>query len=389
MKRDPNLSSSVNADLPAITHIKIYSHANDLGGEVWNPQILWTVKYAVFLSITDETGVSGVGECWCFDTSPDALVSFLKTEVCPTLIGKTLPEVRAIFSDLSKRATLTARHGILASAISGVDTALWDIEAQGNNTPLWKTLNPDGSGKVRFYASGGLYGKNKTNSDLVNEMRGMATAGFGDVKMKIGGLSIQEDITRIQRVIDALPINTGLIIDGVYSYTVDNALTIFNACDSARIEAFQSPVPAHDIKGMRKLTLAGVPVMAVEAEYRPEIHTLLIESHAVNFLQVSPIACGGLSRVLELADEVRPTDIKLSLEISSTAVAKIAAAHLAGASDQIEHVEFHMLHQVYLDQIDLNQTTFCDSIWALPDRPGLGIVLPVQEKSLRLECQIP
>ena len=111
-----------------ISSIKVSSVLNDLGGKVWNPQIKWTNKYAVFVELISDTGLSGVGECWCFDSAPDALIAFLRTEVLPHIVGCELNEAWSKLGDLKRCVVLTARHGILCSASSGVDIGLWDLK---------------------------------------------------------------------------------------------------------------------------------------------------------------------------------------------------------------------------------------------------------------------
>ncbi|WP_118134605.1 mandelate racemase/muconate lactonizing enzyme family protein [Oceanicella sp. SM1341] len=357
----------------SIARVTVSTHCNDLGGRAWNPALVWTRKYAVFVELTDDTGRTGLGECWCFDTAPDTLVAFLRTEVAPGLTGLSPEALAAHLAALRRRATLTARHGLLESALSGVECAAADLAAQAAGLPLWRSLAPEGPGRVRLYGSGGLYGADKGPEALAAEMAGMAASGFDIVKMKVGGLAPAADLERVQAVLEALPPATRLIIDGVYTYEAETALALWRALPAERMEAFQSPVPAADHAGMRRLTAEGVPVMAVEAEYRPEIHESLIETRAVRFLQVAPIACGGPSRVLALAGRLRGTGIALSLEVSSTAVATLAAAHLAAASEAIAHVEFHTLHQVFFDRLPAG--------WAapgprpLPETPGLGLAL--------------
>ena len=117
-------------------------------GKIWNPAIRWTKKHAVFVCIEDEAGLRGLGECWCFDTAPDALVAFLRTEVVPYFLGTPVEEVSDLSETPIARATLTARHGILASALSGVDIAMWDLRAQHENQSIWKSLSPTGNGTV-------------------------------------------------------------------------------------------------------------------------------------------------------------------------------------------------------------------------------------------------
>jgi L-alanine-DL-glutamate epimerase-like enolase superfamily enzyme len=125
---------------------------------------------------------------------------------------------------------------------------------------------------------------------------------------------------------------------------------------------------------MARLSKAGVPVMATEAEYRPELHEKLTHDAQVAFLQTAPIACGGISRVMALSEMVGGTPTRLSLEVSSTAVALMAACQIAAADPMIAHVEHHSVHTVFFDTLRLQKQA--NNRHSLPDEPGLGITLP-------------
>jgi D-arabinonate dehydratase len=203
--------------------------------------------------------------------------------------------------------------------------------------------------------------------------------------MKIGALSLKEDIARVNAVLTALPKTAKLILDGVYSYSSDDALRIFEALPVERIEAFQSPTKSWDYKGMARLTKAGVPVMATEAEYRPELHDRLIEEVGVRFLQTAPVAIGGVSQIAVLANKVTGTQTRLSLEVSSTAIAFMAAVHAAAAHPAVAHVEYHTIHTVFFDKLELTQRKDAPSRATPPDKPGLGISLPKTGVSVAFE----
>ena len=367
--------------------IRVSSIANDLGGRVWNPRIRWSVKHAVFVELLCEDGRVGLGECWCFDAAPDALIAFLRTEVVPKLLEAELSEAGAVMAELTRRATLTARHGMLASALSGVDLALWDLVAQHKGLPLWRALDPEGAGEVLLYASGGLYAPDKDAAALAEELAGYAARGFSTVKMKIGGLPIEEDVARVAAARSRLGPHVGLIVDGVYSYDADQALALFDRIRDLDIQAFQSPLPPDDLAGMRSLCHEGVPVMGIEAEYREEVFAELIEGGAVAILQVAPVACGGPSRVLSLAARARAAGIGLSLETSSTAVATLAAAQLGAAKAAIDHVELHQIHRVFFDQLRLDAGRFEASRWRLPEHSGLGIALDPARVQVAFEAK--
>lgn len=356
-----------------ITRIRIMTHCNDLGGKIWNPALRWTQKFAVFVEVEDEDGYTGVGECWCFDSQPDALVNFLRTEVIPYFLGCYLDELEALSAERILFATLSARHGMLASALSGLNIAVWDIRAKRQKRPLWQVIDPSGPGRMQLYASGGLYGEGKTPDDLADEMSGLATQ-FSIVKMKVGALSLDEDLIRVNAVLDQLPQHTKLIIDCVYRYDYDQFQQLFQTLPRDRIEAIQSPLPAHAYKDMARLVRDGVPVMANEAEYRHELHEELIDRRAVKFLQVAPVACGGISRLVDLAESTSGTPIEISLEVSSTALALTAATQFAAASTEVSHVEYHSIHEVFFDQLALHRLDHSGR-FIPPEAQGLGFAI--------------
>ena len=168
--------------------------------------------------------MQGLGECWCFDTAPDALVAFLRTELAPNILGCQLVDYPSIYDQLIGRATLTARHGMLASALSGVDIAVWDMRSRIVEKPLWSFIRSFSNveqvtdGHVKLYGSGGLYGESKTLNDLADEMHDMSQSGFGIVKMKVGGLSLSEDIERVKTVLAKLNDSCKLIIAVSYTH---------------------------------------------------------------------------------------------------------------------------------------------------------------------------
>ena len=383
--------------MSVIRSFSVFTHCNDLGGKVWNPAIRWTKKYAVFVVLESDQGVQGLGECWCFDTAPDALVAFLRTELAPHILGCRLVDYPSIYDQLIDKATLTARHGILASALSGVDIAVWDMRSRIAEKPLWSYIRSFNNvkqvadGHIKLYGSGGLYGENKTLDDLADEMCDMYRSGFSIVKMKVGGLSLSEDIERVQTVLGKLDCSCKLIIDGVYSYTSVDALRLYKALPASRIEAFQSPLRSNDIVGMQMLCQAGVPVMATEAEYREEIHQMLIERRAVKYLQTAPIASGGFTRLNMLSEKLTLTEsrsIKLSLEVSSTAVAMAAACHYAAASSSVVHTEYHHVHQVFMDRLKIQPVPGERGWYQLPDSVGMGIILPMSSVDAIFELNV-
>ncbi len=359
-----------------IAAVEVFGAVNDLAGRVWNPKIRWLQKHSVLVRVRTDQGVSGFGECWCFDRRPDALAAFLVHEVAPRILGCDAAAPEGIAELLGDTTTLSARHGIMASAVSGIDIALWDIAGKARELPLWRLLGGERP-EVAVYASGGLYGVDKPPERLAAELAGYRDQGFDQVKMKIGALSPAEDEARVRAARRALGDRPRLIVDGVYSYDTASAVEIFDRIAGCDIAAFQSPLPADDIGGMAALVGRGVPVMGLEAEYRPLVIEALLARSAVAILQFALVACGGVTAARKIVSQAQSAGIPCSLEVSSTALAQMAAFHFAAAHPQVASVEYHMVHQALFEALPFPADAIRDGRLILSERPGLGIDLPI------------
>ncbi len=128
-------------------------------------------------------------------------------------------------------------HGERSVAVGVVDMALHDLVAKIAGVPLYKWIsdhygdgNPDES--VFVYAAGGYYAPGKGLKDLQDEMRGFLDAGYNVVKMKIGGADLEEDLRRIDAVLEVLDGDASrLAVDVNGKFDLDTALRYGRALD--------------------------------------------------------------------------------------------------------------------------------------------------------------
>ena len=100
-------------------------------------------------------------------------------------------------------------HGERAVAVAALDIAVWDAAAKLRDMPLWATIaedagNPAPERSVPVYAAGGYYDPETGMEGLVAEMRRYLDAGYTQVKMKIGGATLDQDRARIEAVLSLL-----------------------------------------------------------------------------------------------------------------------------------------------------------------------------------------
>lgn len=128
-------------------------------------------------------------------------------------------------------------HGERSVAVGVVDMALHDLAAKIAGVPLYRWISDHyGDGKpddsVFVYAAGGYYAPGKGLPELQDEMRGFLDKGYDVVKMKIGGAPLEEDLRRIEAVIEVLDGDgSRLAVDVNGRFDLDTALAYARAIE--------------------------------------------------------------------------------------------------------------------------------------------------------------
>jgi L-alanine-DL-glutamate epimerase-like enolase superfamily enzyme len=100
-------------------------------------------------------------------------------------------------------------HGDRSVAVGVLDMAIWDLVAKVAGEPLHRLIarrHGDGEPDERVwtYAAGGYYRDDGDLAALAEEMRGYLDRGYREVKLKIGGAPLAEDLRRIEAVAEVV-----------------------------------------------------------------------------------------------------------------------------------------------------------------------------------------
>jgi L-alanine-DL-glutamate epimerase-like enolase superfamily enzyme len=136
-------------------------------------------------------------------------------------------------------------HGDRAVAVATLDMAVWDAAAKIAGEPLYvflakryaKGALPD---RVPVYVGGGYYAPGRGLGELQDEIRGHLDDGFTVVKMKIGGAPLDEDLRRIEAVLDVVPADR-LAVDANGRFEIGEALAYADAIAPYRLRWFEEP----------------------------------------------------------------------------------------------------------------------------------------------------
>ena len=119
-------------------------------------------------------------------------------------------------------------HGERSVAVGTLDMAVWDATAKIAGKPLFRMLaeqkGRDADPRVFVYAAGGYYYPGKDDTALRAEMRGYLDRGYTVVKMKIGGVPIDEDQRRIEAVLAEIGSQAQLAVDANGRFDLETAI---------------------------------------------------------------------------------------------------------------------------------------------------------------------
>ncbi|WP_297847129.1 enolase C-terminal domain-like protein, partial [Mycobacterium sp.] len=119
-------------------------------------------------------------------------------------------------------------HGDRAAAAGALELACWDLNAKLRDEPACVTIarhaGREPAPAVPMYAAGGYYYAEGGAHQLRREIRGYLDLGYDAVKMKIGGATLDEDLARIEAVIDIVGDAGRVAVDANGRFDRDEAI---------------------------------------------------------------------------------------------------------------------------------------------------------------------
>ena len=177
-----------------------------------------------------------------------------------------------IFSCMMRREK-AGGHSERSIAIGTIEVAIWDAVAKIEDKPLHAVLAERFStgriaNSVFCYVGGGWYWPGQTIKDLQDEMRRHLDAGYTMVKMKVGGLPLDEDLRRLEAVLDVVGSGERLAVDANCKFDRNEALRYAKALSPYKLRWFEEPCDPLDFSLFAELAnVYGSPLATGENLY--------------------------------------------------------------------------------------------------------------------------
>jgi L-alanine-DL-glutamate epimerase-like enolase superfamily enzyme len=171
-----------------------------------------------------------------------------------------------IFAQMMRREK-AGGHSERSIAIGTIEVAVWDAVAKIAEKPLHRVLaehfnNGKVPDKVFCYVGGGWYWPGQTIRDLQEEMRRHLDAGYTLVKMKVGGLPLDQDVKRLEAVLQVVGSGDHLAVDANCKFDREEALAYAKALSPFKLRWFEEPCDPLDFALMAELASVYEPPLA-------------------------------------------------------------------------------------------------------------------------------
>jgi L-alanine-DL-glutamate epimerase-like enolase superfamily enzyme len=333
--------------------------------------------------ITNE-GIYGLGEAF-----PRAEVEQDIHTIKSEIIGEDPLQVEYLHQKLTEKfISRGSRTGALCGAISGIETALWDLAGKILNIPVYILLGGAYRKKLLIYHDTGSP-KSTNPSEWLDEAEKSKAFGFKAMKFSLRRFSgenwnrslssddIKIYINVLEKVRQAIGPDFPMAVDLHWKYNTRDAIRFVQAIEPLNLWFVEDPLPPENADAFARLTAtSNVPIATGENLYTRQGFRPFIEKQACDMIQPDAQKCGGLLEMKKIADWADMYYINMLCHHGCTPVGAIASGHacmaiksfLALESDNVDIPEWKDI--IYFDGPIYNQ-----GYLELPDKPGLGVEL--------------
>ena len=332
-----------------------------------------------------ETSDGAIG--WGESFGPPAAVVPLVRESAALLVGTTI-DAPVPFVARSLQGHYHRGNGLHASALSGVETSMWDALGRTLGASVATLLGGRARDEVTAYASTGYVTRDR-DLGLFRDMLEQHVGDLPGAKIKCG-LGATEDRARATVAREVLGPDRALMVDLNGNCTVDQARAVIRRLADLDIAWLEEPLPPEDVDGLRRLADSPIPLATGEALHTRAPFRRLITERLVDFVQPDVATVGGLAEARGIAELARAWNVRFSPHVWGGAIALAATLQLLGSVPDYPHTA-HVPEPLWveLDRADnglrerlLTQPfTPKDGRLAIPEGPGLGV--DVDEDAVR------
>lgn len=298
------------------------------------------------------------------------------------------------------KSTFWAQNGgpVVFSAISAIDTALWDIKGKYFGVPVYELLGGKMRDKLRCYASQLQFGWDDKKipaysvEDYVNNAKKAISEGYDALKFDFftfdpdGHRYNYEETTRrltprhfnivsqrLAAVREAVGDDVDIIMENHSYIDAQGAVQLGRLAEKYNVMYFEEPcTPTPE---MTKFVADRIKVSISQGErvYSRWGYAPYFVNGSVQLIQPDIGNCGGITEAKKICDMAHVYDVGVQAHVCASPLSTAAALQLEAAIPNFTIHEHHVYNRYdYNKQLCIYDYQPENGYFEIPERPGLG-----------------
>ena len=335
-----------------------------------------------FVKVETDEGLTGVSEVR-MNNRTDALVAYIDGAKRRHVIGSDPFNTEDLYQRLFRDDYGRAGE-IVATGISVIEIACWDIIGKALNQPVYRILGGACRDKIKAYANG-WYRVERTTEEFHAAAKRVIEKGYRALKFDPFGagyyeLSYEEKLKSVglvEAVRDAVGPDVEILVEMHGRFSPYTAIEI-----AAELEKFQpswveEPVPPDNIAALAKAAdHINLPVATGERLHSKYEYRELINLQAADILQPDITQTGGFLEAKKIAAMGDMCYMTVAPHNVGGPVSTATALHFATCTTNFKIQEhFNDFSEAWVKEAATGCPEVIDGYFSLPNGPGLGMEL--------------
>lgn len=245
----------------------------------------------VWVQAVAEDGTTGYGRC----SFGQPVASYIDHVIAPLLTGRDCMAIELMNDLVIRNGHRHGAGGLVMTALSGVDLALWDLKGKLLGRPVYELLGGPVRSEIELYATNDYIDWSKE----LGFTRFKITNPAHYVEGEAGLARVEEHVARAR---ESAGRDADLMINPVMSFNVEFTLRLAERLRPYNLRWLEEPLPPYDIEGHAELkrSITWVPLATGEDHRGRYEFAQLIERRAVDIVQPDISWGGGLSETMKV-----------------------------------------------------------------------------------------
>jgi galactonate dehydratase len=364
---------------------------------VGNPPPRFGGRYFIFLKLTTDSGITGVGEVYTATFSPHLVAKMIEDVAERHLIGADPFKIEALWRQMYGRGYALRPDLTLGGIMSGLEMACWDIIGKELGKPVYELLGGQVHEKLRTYTylypppGVDAYADHPVYSDPAAAASAAVEAvarGFTAVKFDPAGpygvfdprQPSLEDLDRSEAMVRAVREAVGTKADILFGthgqFTTSGAIRLARRLEQYDPLWFEEPTPPEMPEEMAKVAAATtIPISTGERLTTKYEFARVLSTGAASILQLNLGRCGGLLEAKKIAGMAETHYAQIAPHLYCGPIVGAANIQISTCSPNFLILESIQDWSGFHADILVKPIQWEDGYVIPPTEPGLGVEL--------------